>query len=84
MQHENPFVCLDEVTDCCEDLNPVIYNPNIDPPETRKNRLYKNMYERYHVKLSDKDLDELVKYNSYQLGEFIATLKRVISKLKEK
>ncbi len=78
MQHENTFVCLDEVTGCCEELNPVIYNPNIDTTEVSCNRLRKVIHERYNFELSDDDLTKLTKYSSYELGEFIECLRNIL------
>lgn len=75
----NTFICLDDITGCCVDLNTVIYNPNVDDIDTRKERLRKSIYDYYNFDLTDEQLDSLTKYESDQLVDFVNDLKLIIS-----
>lgn len=65
------FVCYDDISgNKLQGLNPVIYNPSLKE-DTRKCLLSKITYEQFGVKLTDKQLDSLCKYDKYHLSEFV-------------
>lgn len=75
----NNFVCLDQITDHPEDLNYVIYNPDIWDKEYGKEILTKRISERFNVTLTHEDLELLFSYDGRHLSGFIQELKKIIS-----
>lgn len=80
----NPFVCLDEITEIPLELNPVIYNPGKDNMAFRSELLYKTIYNYYGIKLSSEQLIHLTKYDVHELDTFKKELKEIIYKEKDK
>ena len=76
----NTFVCLDDVSECVEDMNYVIYNPNIEGVEIRKNRLYEKIKFRFGVELTEDQLDRLTGYDAMNLDKFVKELQQIIRK----
>jgi hypothetical protein len=76
----NSFVCLDDVSECVEDMNYVIYNPNIEGVEIRKNRLYEKIKWRFGVELTEEQLDHLTSYGALDLEKFVQELQQIIKK----
>lgn len=76
----NSFVCMDEISGCPEDLNHVIYNPNVYDEERGKHILHERIKERFNVELTDEQLNHLFTYDSKNLRDFVNELKGIISK----
>ena len=72
------FVCLDDISKHIEDMNPVIYNPNVDDIAMRTVRLFDVIKNRFDVELTSEQLIHLTKHESYQLEEFVNELKKYI------
>lgn len=74
----NSFVCLDEVTGKMEEMNYVIYNPNIDALPARVSLLYKTIKASTGLELTDDQLAHLTAYDSQHLRGFVDDLSEII------
>lgn len=72
------FVCLDDVTQHAEYINPVIYNPSKDTVAFRIDLLYRNVKQYFNIELTSDELIHLTKYDVYQLNEFVDELRKII------
>lgn len=77
------FVCLDDISDHCEAMNYVIYNPSKQTKEERVELLYRKIKEAFDVDLSSEELNRLTSYDVFELSKFVEELKGII-KIKKK
>lgn len=78
----NTFVCLDEITGCVLEINPVIYNPGKDSIAFRTELLYRTINDHLGIKLSSEQLISLTRYEVHQLKDFVRDLREIIRKEK--
>lgn len=77
-EHYNTFVCMSDVTHDIEEEDPVIYNPTKWSIEFGKRMLYDKIYERFEIKLTDEQINDLFDYDENHLAEFIHILHKMI------
>lgn len=72
---ETPFVCLEDVCTDYVELNPVIWNPVLEPEENEK--ILKRVLKKYfNTQLSETALRSLVTVKS--AAEFVSEFVRVV------
>lgn len=77
-EHYNTFVCMSDVTRDIEEEDPVIYNPTKWSTDFGKRMLYDKIYERFEIKLTDEQINDLFDYDENHLAEFIHILHKMI------
>lgn len=76
------FVCLDDITETPEEMNWVIYNPNMQDTLFAAECLQKRINERFKTNLKRDELYPLVFTAADQLDTFIASVKVLIERHK--
>lgn len=72
------FVCVDDITGRPENLNKIIYNPNLDDPSIIPVKLFMDVNEIFGVELSSNDIQQLISYDANHLNEFANDLRNMI------
>ena len=73
----SPFICVDDITIIPEDMNFVIYNPNLNDVDKRE-CVRRVMQNRFNVTLTEEQLDEICSYDKHHLNECLEKIKSFI------
>ena len=73
----SPFICVDDITIVPEDMNFVIYNPNLNDRDKR-DLVRTVMQNRFNVTLTEEQLDEICSYDKHHLDECLEKIKSYI------
>lgn len=72
------FVCLSDITNTREDINTVIFNPNIDN-ETNRKVIVETIKRRFDLDIPSDLVDMLLCNDKYSLETFVCDLKKYVN-----